>query len=151
MQKVSINKFAVFFFTLIIAIFAQSILKTAFGWSPELIMATLVAAGFYLSVLEMAALSTFGIFILNWQPFPEWEIILYFILPFAIMSIKNILPWSGSVNGILGAVLSTAVFYATSDFGAIVYNQAIFAEILAATAVFSAVLFQIINYFYKTH
>ncbi len=151
MKKLSSNKFAVFFFTFIIASFSQLNLKAALGWSPELIMSMLVVAGFYLSVLEIAALSAFGIFILNWQPFPEWEIILYFLLPFVIISAKNIFPWSGAINGILGAVLSTAVFYAISNFGAIISNPMVFINILILTAVFSFVLFQLFNFLYKIH
>jgi len=151
MQKVSINKFGAFFFVLIIASFAQLNLKAAVGWSPELILATLVISAFYSSVLEMAALCAFGILILNWQPFPGWEILLFFFLPFIVVSVKNIFPWRGMVNGVLGAVLSVVVFYALSDWGAIVSNPAVFAKILALTAIFSAALIQILNYFYKTN
>ncbi len=151
MSKLSINKFAVFFFALIIASFAQLSLKAAFGWSPELILAALVISGFYLSVLEMAILCVFGILILNWQPLPGWEILLFFLLPFMVMSVKKIFPWRGMINGVLGTVLSVAVFYALSDWGAIISNPAVFAKILALTAIFSAALFQILNYFYKTY
>ncbi len=151
MLKIQNNKFAVFLFVFIIASFAQLSLKAAFGWSPELILATLALSAFYLSVLEMAALCAFGILILNWRPLPGWEILLFFLLPFMVMSVKNIFPWRGMINGALGAVLSVAVFYALSDWGAIISSPAVFAEILAMTAIFSAALFQILNYFYKTH
>lgn len=149
MLKIQSNKFAVFFFTLIIASFAQLSMKAALGWSPELVMTTLVLAAFYLSVLEMAALSAFGIFILNWRPLPGWEIFLFFLLPFMVMSVKKIFPWRSVINGVLGTVLSVAVFYALSNWNAVISNLAVFAEILALTAVFSAVLVQILNYFYK--
>ncbi len=150
MPKLSINKFAVFFCAFTIASLAQLNLKAALGWSPELVMATLVLAAFYLSVLEMTALSALGIFILNWRPFIDWEILLFFLLPFIVMSAKKIFPWRSAISGVLSSVLSVTVFYAFSNWSAIISNTAAFSEILALTAVFSAVLVQIFNYFYRT-
>jgi len=144
------DKFAVFFFTLIIVSFAQLGIKAEFGWSPELILATLVLSAFYLGILEMAALCAFGIFLLNWRPLPGLEIVLFFLFPFVIMYVKTIFPWKSMINCVFGAVLSVAFFYGVSNWGAIVSNPIIFAYILALTAVFCAVLFQIFNYFYKT-
>ncbi|MDO8664209.1 MAG: hypothetical protein Q7K44_01510 [Candidatus Liptonbacteria bacterium] len=151
MSKLSINKFAVFFFTLITVSFAQLNLKATFGWSPELILSALVISAFYLGVLEMATLCAFGILILNWRPFPGWEISLFFLLPFMVMFVKKIFPWRSMINGVLGTVLSVAVFYALSDWGAIISGPAVFAEILVLTGIFAAALFQILSYFYKTY
>lgn len=151
MPKPSINKAAVFIFIFIISVFAQVIFKSSIGWSPEFIMAALVTAVFYLNVLEMVLLSAFGIFMLNWQPVLGWEILLFFLMPFIIMAAKNIFPWNAIINSVFGTVLSITVFYGLVNWSAILSNPVIFAEVLMLTAIFSAVLFQISNYFYPTH
>lgn len=149
MLKIQNNKFAVFFLTIIIASFAQLNMKAVFGWSPEFILAALVVSGFYLSILETATLAAISIFIINWRPLPGWEMFLFLMFPFVVILARKILPWRSEINGIFGIVLSVAAFYALSDLNAIFLNPVLFGNILALTAGFGAILFQIFNYFYK--
>ena len=124
-------------------------MKAVFGWSPEFILAALVVSGFYLNILETATLVAVSILILNWRPTPGLEIFLFLILPFAVILARKFSPWKSEINGVLGIVLSVVVFYAFSNLSAIFLNPIIFAEIIALTALFGAILFQIFNYFYK--
>lgn len=149
MPRASISKFTVFFLATIIASFAQLNMKAVFGWSPEFILAALVVSGFYLNILETATLVAVSILILNWRPTPGLEIFLFLILPFAVILARKFSPWKSEINGVLGIVLSVVVFYAFSNLSAIFLNPIIFAEIIALTALFGAILFQIFNYFYK--
>lgn len=148
MSKAPSNKFAVFFLAFIIASFLQLNWKAAFGWSPEFAMALLVVCGFYLSILEMAALSAAGIFIFSWRPGPGWEILFFFLIPFIVIYARKFLPWHGGINNIIGIILAVSVFYAVSDFTAIAANIPLFSIILFITVCFGAAAFQLFNYFY---
>lgn len=149
MAKASNNRFIVFLLALIVASFLQLNWKASFGWSPEFIMAFLVISGFYLGILEMAALSAAGIFILNWRPGMGWEILFFFFIPFLVIYARKFLPWHAGINNIIGIIFSICVFYAAFDLQAVMANMLLFGIIIAITAGFGAAGFQLFNYFYK--
>lgn len=143
------NKFPVFLLSLIIVSFLQLNWKASLGWSPELVMTLMVISGFYLNILEMAALSAVGIFIFNWRPVPGAEILFFFFIPFLIVFARRFFPWRVEINNIAGIILAVSLFYAVFGLQALMANIPLFILILVITAGFGAAGFQLFNYFYK--
>ncbi len=112
-------------------------------------MAVLVAMVFYLDVLEIAILAALSVLIMNWKPFPELEIAVFFIIPFLAMLGRKISPWNGGVNNIFGIILSVILFYSVSSLPVVLDNAYFLALVAGATAFFGAVIFHAFGYFYK--
>ena len=150
MSKAPSNKFATSLLVLAIALSLQFNFKAFFGWSPEFVMAALIAMVFYLDVLEMAILAALSVLIMNWKPTLGLEMILFFIIPFLVMLGRKISPWNSGLSNILGIILSVVLFYAVSEWPAVSDNAYFLAFITGVTAISGAVIFYILSYFYKT-
>ncbi len=149
MPKTSDNKFAVFLLSLVIVSFLQLNWKASLGWSPELVMALMVISGFYLNIIEMAALSASGIFIFNWRPVPGAEVLFFFFIPFLVVFARRFFPWRVEINNIAGIILAISIFYVVFAPHALMANISLFILILVITSGFGAAGFQLFNYFYK--
>ncbi len=149
MSKASSNKFTVSFLVLAIALSLQFNFKAFFGWSPEFVMAVLIAIVFYLDVLETAILDVLSVLIMNWKPLLGLEMIVFFTIPFLVILVRKISPWESGFNNILGIILSVVLFYAVSSWPAVLDNIYLLVLITGTTAVFSAVIFHVFGYFYK--
>ncbi len=143
------NKFAASVLVLTIALSLQFNFKAFLGWSPEFVMAALVALIFYLDILEMAILAALSVLIMNWKPLPGLEMMFFFIIPFLVMFGRNISPWESGFNNILGIILSVIIFYAVFGWSVFWGNIYFLGLITGMTTIFGAAIFHILSYFYK--
>jgi hypothetical protein len=97
-------------------------LKSALGWSPDLLLPVLAVAGFFLNIYALAFLVLLVIWILNWQAGLPPELWVLAAVPFAAWLGKKFLPsapWL-TLAAIIGA--GEVLLYALADAGMLLGN-----------------------------
>lgn len=143
------NKLLVSLLILFLSFSFQHGTKVLFGWSPDFALGVLVSLSFFLGVTELLFAALAGALLLNWQPYIGPELALLMILPLFAAGIREHLPWRAEINHLLSVFFALAVFYGISSYGSLfLENPVLFLKSAGWTLLFSAFVFQILNYFY---
>lgn len=144
------NKFFASFLILLLTFGFQYSAKTLFGWSPDFVLGTLVTFSFFLGFIEMVCMGVISALFLNWQPQFSPEIVMLIALPLLVFEIKKYFLWRVEINHIFSIFFTLVLFYSVLNYGSLFSNPALFLKSAGWTLVFSAFVFQIFNYLYRT-
>ena|SRR3989344_2883181 len=143
------NKFFTPLLILLLAFGFQHAAKTVFGWSPDFALGAVITFSLFFGFIEIAFIGLVGVFILNWQPQFSPEALMFIALPLLIVAVKKYFPWRIELNHILLVFAGLVIFYGVSNYGSFSADIPLFLKIAGSTLLFSALVFQIFNYFYK--
>lgn len=96
--------------------------KAALGWSPDLILPALAAAGFLLDIYALAFLVLLAVWILNWQTGLPPEIWVLAATPFVAWLGKKFLPSVSWFTLATIIVVGEVLLYAFADLGMLLGN-----------------------------
>jgi hypothetical protein len=123
-------------------------LKAVLGWSPDILLPALVAAGFFLNLYSLALLVLLVVWVLNWQAGLPSELIIFAIVPFAAWLGKKFSPLPAWLTLTLIIVLGEVLLYAISVPGAFFGNIGFIALNTAFAALLGFGLISVLEYIY---
>ncbi|MEK7193653.1 MAG: hypothetical protein AAB652_02585 [Patescibacteria group bacterium] len=124
--------------------------ETLFGTRPDFLLATLVAASFFLTFPAFVVVVLFEIFLINWVPVLTPEIIVFGVLPPVIFFFRKIIfPFDGWMWNLVATFLCIVLFYGITGFGIALENVSSFFGNTAVSLMFGALIFRLFGYFYE--
>ena len=125
-------------------------LGSALGWQPDVMLATLIALAFFLNLWALLFFVALSAFLLNWQPMPGLELILFAALLFFIFFFLNIIfPLEGWLSTIVYIMLSVGVLYFVPHVALALENYVTVLQDAGASAVMGLIVFSVFSYCYQ--
>lgn len=135
---------------LLAAFMLHAKLGLALHWWPDFVLASLITFSFFLGFFELIFLIVITILLFNWQPVPQPEIFLLFILPLSLFFFRKVIfALEGWLSNIAAVFFGILIFYGVSSFSLIFLEYEIFLKDIAVSVLFGFVVSQLFNYFYK--
>jgi len=120
---------------------AQSVL----GWSPELVLATLIALACFSGAVPLLVAAIVSSWVLNWQPHLSWELFVFTALPLIFLFSKRHFPLQMWLVNALGVAASVAAFYSLVDYSLFfTHTKIVWSDIVVSTA-YGSLLFQVFH------
>ena len=134
-------KFIVALLAVALGAFLQIAVGNASGIWINFALAALIAAAFFVGVVELVALILLSIFVLSWQPIFSFEFLVFSLLPFVVFFVHKRLPFEpwlmSGISILVGVSVLSLVFG-----GSLLWNEpGIFLWDIAASVGFGAVVF----------
>lgn len=125
---------------LFIALALQFWLASA-GVRVDLVFAALISFAYLFGFWELLLLVLLGVFIINWQPAPSVEILVFALFPLAAYFCRDLLHWRTWLENFLAIALGFLVLYlAVVPMHFLLYLNSFLLNV-AAGIIFSAVIF----------
>lgn len=115
--------FIVAFLVILLSLLIQTKLQPIGFLHANFILPTLVAVSFFLGILEIATLSLFVVFYLNYQPFLGFPMIFLFFIPFLSFWGRKIFPAKMWLIGFLVSFLGILVLNVGGGFASFSQNS----------------------------
>lgn len=117
-------------FTLFLFLIATIALQLSwlriFGWTPEFLIALLVAITIFVNLHEMALFVLLAAALVDWQPMLSMDMLALLLIPFFIFALRRASPWNIWAGTALFAILSVCIFYAAAGIPREVLGSRIF-------------------------
>jgi hypothetical protein len=127
------------------AVLVQFRWLSAWLWTPDFALITLVTLGFFLGALEILCYSAFAAWLLNWRPVPAPELVVFLLLPLVLFLLRKAAPWESWASNVVSNTLAVSVFYAAAhSFNA--WDHPDFILSLAAGLAYGAGLYVLLRY-----
>jgi len=131
---------AVIFLACIVQLWLSSI-----GIIANLILVSLVSLSFLFGFWELIFFILLALFIVNWQPAPSEEIILFALIPIGAYLLRKFSSWQAWVGNLIAICGGLVIVYGVLDFSMITANVGTFFMDLALGLLFGAAVFSILN------
>lgn len=133
---------------LILAVVLQFRFQGWFGYSPDLVLALMVAASFFLPFVEFLFLVVLGAWLLNWQPVLGYEMVAMMALPILVFWARRFLPGKLYFSLGLATFLVLILFYIPVGPSVILNGWLVF-ESFALSLFFGLLISYPMSYFSK--
>ncbi len=143
-----ITKFLAGFVLLLIVLGFTLKMKLFFGWTPDLVIALLVAFGMTFGIYEVLIFTGLTVWILNWQPWPAPELVWLVLLALLSFTGRFFMPWQRWVSVIVLTAGGIAVFYALALPAALPGAWRFFLGDVLISVLFSFAVVRIFRFFY---
>jgi hypothetical protein len=147
--KFSKHRFILSFFVFAIALLLEFRISPLIGWMPSLVLVILIVLSSFLNLLELLFYSLLAVWIFNFAPGLQIEILTLGLLPIIANFIKDILPWSHWLNNIILIINAVTLFYLIADYAFIIKIPLIFIEDLILSSIFGIASFTAISYLFN--
>ncbi len=116
----------------------------AFGIKPNLLLAVLVAASFFMeSFAAYLGLLAGALFFLRFESGFRPELLAFAVLAVSVFLVNRLLPWRQSVNNLVLAALFVILFYALADISYLWTNLAAVVGEIIYTSIFSILFYDL--------
>ncbi len=119
------------------------------GWSPDIVLVTLMMLAFFLDLDELVTVTGLSVWVVNWIPRVSSEMVLLALLPFIAFAIKKFSPWEGWLSAAVLSALGVLILYGVSNFHAF-SMFGFFAFNVVISASFGVIIFLLFRVFYPT-
>ena len=117
----------------------------------DFILVSLIAAGFFMGLLELVALSALAALLLNWQPtFLSPEMLLLLALPVACWALRRLLGWRLWTSAAILVPSSLMAWYGITAAAASAGHPLQVASALLVDMVVAILMLQFYSYLYET-